>query len=237
LGLQDGQLKEECPSCGALLIDTLQNRRISSDAAQQNQVVTSTNQKPAERLSVDFQTAYQQIEDSIIKFSFDIPKIDSLLDLNARGSLCIIGEQKYTQLAIDRLCVHSMLPKRHGGIGEGYSKIIAIDAGNCSDVYQLVNFARQYGLEVKRVLNNIFVSRVFTIYQLARLIITGLPRIIEQLSSGGKNTAVVIYGLLHLFVSEPHIDKADAKQTHKRNSSFNKEEIRGQVCSGFKYSR
>jgi hypothetical protein len=51
-----------------------------------------------------------------------------------------------------------MLPKRHGGMGEGYSKIIDIDAGNCSDVYQIVNFARQYGLEIKRVLQNIIVS-------------------------------------------------------------------------------
>jgi hypothetical protein len=39
------------------------------------------------------------------------------------------------QLLMDRLRVHSMLPKRHGGIGEGYSKIIAIDTGNCSDDY------------------------------------------------------------------------------------------------------
>src|ERR687896_404623 len=72
--LQNGQLKEECPSCGSLLIDTLENRR-----------------------------------------------------------LCIKGEQKYAQLLIDRLCVHSMLPKRHGGI-EDYLKIISIDAGNCTDV-------------------------------------------------------------------------------------------------------
>jgi DNA repair photolyase len=45
-----------------------------------------------------------------------------------------------------------MLPKRHARIGEGYSKIIAIDIGNCSDVYQIVKFARQYALDVKRVL-------------------------------------------------------------------------------------
>ncbi len=60
---------------------------------------------------------------------------------------------------MDRLCVHSMLPRRHGGIGEGYSMITAIDAGNCSDIYQIVDFARQYGLEIKRVLQNIVVSR------------------------------------------------------------------------------
>ena len=106
--------------------------------------------------------------------------------------------------------------KKHGGVGEGYSKIIAIDAGNCSDVYQIVDFARQYGLEIKRALKNMIVSRVFTIYQLANPVINELPRIIQQLSSDGKKSVIVlIYGLLHLFVSDPHIDKADAKQLRR----------------------
>ena len=201
LVIQNQQLKEECPSCGALLIDTLQNRRrLSQSISGQQQVTTNITHKPTEHLSVEFQTAYQQIKDSssnsINKFPFDINKIDSLLNLNARGSLCIIGEQKYTQLLIDRLCVHSLLPKRHGGIGgPDYSKIIAIDAGNCTDVYQCIDFARQYGLEVKKVLQSIVVSRIFTIYQLAHLIIFELPKIIEQFSS--RNKIIVIYGLLH----------------------------------------
>ena len=60
------------------------------------------------------------------------------------------------------------------------------------------------------MLQNIIVSRVFTIYQLACLVIFELTKIIEQFSSRSK--IVVIYGLLHLFVSDPHIDTADAKQ-------------------------
>jgi hypothetical protein len=63
------------------------------------------------------------------------------------------------------------------------------------------------------------VSRVFTIYQLANLVINELSRIIEQFSSGGKNTVIVINGLLHLFASDPHIDKTDAKQLLKEISS------------------
>jgi hypothetical protein len=147
---------------------------------------------------------------------FDIERLDSPLNLSSHGSLCIVGEQMYTQPLIDRLSVHSMLPKRHGGISEGYSRIIAIDAGNCSDVYQIVSFARQYGLEIKKVLQNMFVSRVFTIYQLAHLVIEEVPRIIEQLSADmRKNHVIVVSGLLHLFVSDPHIDIVDAKQLIK----------------------
>jgi DNA-directed RNA polymerase subunit RPC12/RpoP len=211
------QVREECPVCGSLLIDSLQNRILSTANPERTQLsVIDTTQKPAQLSSTDFQTAYIQVEDSRTKFAFDILQIDSLLNLDAKGSLCIIGEPRYSQLLIDRLCTRSMLPKRHGGIGEGYSKIIAIDAGNCSDVYQIVNLARQYGLEIKKVLQNILVSRVFTIYQLAHLVIGELPRIIEQFSADKrKNYVIVIYGLLDLFVSDPHIDKADAKKLIK----------------------
>jgi DNA-directed RNA polymerase subunit RPC12/RpoP len=220
LEIQNQQLKEECPSCGVLLVDTLQNRTVSASVPQQAAIVTTATPKSVQDLSAEFRTAFHQIEDSSIKFTFDIEKIDSLLNLNAYGSLCIIGEQKYTQLLINRLCIHSLLPKRHGGIGgPDYSKIIAIDAGNCTDVYQLVDFARQYGLEIEKVLKNIVVSRVFTIYQLAYLIVHKLQEAIEQFSSEKKNRLIVIYGLLHLFVSDPHADKADAKNLTKEIAS------------------
>jgi hypothetical protein len=111
------------------------------------------------------------------------------------------------------MCSLSAAKKAWRYRGPDYSKIIAIDAGNCTDVYQCIDFARQYGLEVKKVLQSIVVSRIFTIYQLAHLIIFELPKIIEQFSS--RNKIIVIYGLLHLFVYDSHIDKADAKQLIK----------------------
>jgi ribosomal protein S27E len=207
------QLKEECPSCGALLSNTLQNMEIFPPLSQSQQVPSDPTPKLVEHLSVDFQTAYRQIQDLNNRFAFDIKKIDSLVDLQSTGTLCIVGEQKYTQILIDRLCVHSMLPRRYGGIGSDYSKTIAIDAGNCTNIYQSVDFARQYGLEVKKVLQNIVVSRVFTIYQLPDLIIHELPKIIQELSP--RNKLIVVYDLLHLLVFDPHIDKADAKRLIK----------------------
>jgi hypothetical protein len=214
VGIQKEQLKEECPVCGALLLDTLQNRSLSVSLLLQ---ASQTSHRPVEDLSIEFQTASQQIEESNTRLTFDIKKIDSLLTLNTCGSLCIIGEQKYAQPLIDRLCVRSLLPRRHGGVEQGYTKIIAIDASNCTNVYQFVEFARQYGLEVNKALQNIVVSRVSTIYQLAHLIVQELPKIIQRFSS--RNKIIVIYGLLHLFVSDPHIDKADAKHLIKEISS------------------
>jgi hypothetical protein len=210
LAVQKEHVKEECQSCGALLSNSLQNMELFRPWSQSQKIPSDLTSKSVEHLSVDFQTAYRQIQDLSIRFAFDIKKIDSLLNLEATGTLCIVGEQKYTQIMIDRLCVHSMLPRRYGGIGPDYSKTIAIDAGNCSNIYQFVDFARQYGLEVKKVLQSIVVSRVFTIYQLADLITHELPKIIQELSP--RNKLIVAYDLLHLFVFDPHIDKADAKQ-------------------------
>ena len=211
--IQKEQLREECPSCGALLSTTLQNMEIFPPLSKSQHVPSDPTPKLVEHLSVDFQTACRQIQDISNRFAFDIKEIDSLLDLQSTGTLCIVGVQKYTQILIDRLCVHSMLPRRYGGIGSDYSKTIAIDAGNCSNIYQFVDFARQYGLEVKKALQNIVGSRVFTIYQLADLIIHELPKIIRELSP--RNKIIVVYDLLHLFVFDPHIDKVDAKRLIK----------------------
>jgi hypothetical protein len=96
LEIQNQQIKEEeCPSCG--LVDTLQNRTVSAFVPEQAAIVTNAIPKPLHDLSVEFRTAFHQIEDSnSIKFAFDIEKIDLLLNLNTHGSLCVISKQKYT---------------------------------------------------------------------------------------------------------------------------------------------
>ena len=93
--------------------------------SQSQQVPCDPTPKLIEHQWVDFQTAHTQVRDLSIRFAFDIKKIDSLLDLQSTGTLCIVGEQKYSQILIDRLCVHSMLPKRYGGIGSDYTKTIS----------------------------------------------------------------------------------------------------------------
>ena len=60
------------------------------------------------------------------------------------------------------------------------SKVILVDAGNTSDVYQCVNFARQYRLNITKVLQSIIISRSFTIYQLASIIINEPSKVIEH---------------------------------------------------------
>jgi hypothetical protein len=106
-----------------------------------------------------------------------------------------------------RLCVRALISKRQGGFE--FINIIFIDGrGNSSDVYLCVNFARQYGLDIKKVLQSVMVTRAFTIYQLADLIIYQLPRIIQQFND--KVIVVMTADLLNLFTCDPNIDCNEA---------------------------
>ena len=105
--------------------------------------------------------------------------------------------------------------KKHSGDGNGFesSNVIVIDAGNSLDIYQHVNFARQYGLDIKKVLQRIIISRVFTIYQLANIIINELPTVIQQYDD--TKLFIVIYDLLDMFLRDPQLEVEEAQRLIK----------------------
>jgi hypothetical protein len=213
---------EECPKCGSLLSHTLQQRTKEGYASDLSEI-----QSQSSLFIPRFQTAHKEYNNnSSIQFGFDIHKIDSALNLNGGEILCIIGEQKYTQLLVARLCVNSLMmqSRRRKRLGVGGEKrhstekhIIFIDAGNDLDIYQYVNFARQYGLDIKKFLQSIVVSRMFTIYQLANTIIYDLPKLIiqhlqqQQQQQNFESKVIVISNLLEMFVNDPHIKVEEAK--------------------------
>jgi hypothetical protein len=105
----------------------LQKQDLFPPLSQSQQVSGDLTRKPVGHLSVVFQKAYSQIEDLNIGFAFDNEKIDSIFDLGVTRTLRIVGEQKYSQILIDRLCVHSMFPKRYGGIGSDYFLLLKLE--------------------------------------------------------------------------------------------------------------
>jgi Rad51 len=181
--------KEECPRYGSLVSETLRKQNKTSSLALPK-----------------IQTAYEEF--SISRLTFDIRKIDAFLDLTTGESLCIIAaNKKHANTLLTRLCVRALMSNRQGGFNS--SKVIFVDAGNnTSDVYQCVNFARQYGLDIKKVLQSIVVSRSFTIYQLSNTIINELPGVIEQ-SSGAR--VIIIGELLSMFVNDPQVQIKEAE--------------------------
>jgi DNA-directed RNA polymerase subunit RPC12/RpoP len=184
-------LEEECPKCGSRLVRTLK-REWKLNEELQSQLLSSD----LSTLLPKFQTAYEQISD---RLTFDIEKIDSILSLTAGEELCIIGEKHYTHTLIARLCVRALMSKRQGGFD--CQNIIFVDSGNSVDIYQYVNFARQYGLDIKKVLQSIIVSRSFNLYQLANTVIYKLPKVIKQYNP----KIIVISDLLDIFLRDPQI--------------------------------
>jgi hypothetical protein len=119
-----------------------------------------------------------------------------------------MGQAVFTNFLLSRLCVRALMSNRYNG-GLNSNHVIFIDAGgNNSDPYQCVNFARQYGLDIKKVLQSIIVCRAFTIYQLANLIIYELPKVIRQFDNV---KLIIIADLLGMFVSDPQIEIEEAE--------------------------
>ncbi len=174
---------EPCPFCGTLLSDSLQRREI-------HKIHSPT---------IVFQKASQ-----LPKLTFDIEKIDSILNfITPDLKICIAGV--HTQKLVERLCVRAQLPIRYGGLD---SKVLLIDGANSSDLYLCVDFAQQYGLDVKKILSGIISCRTFTVYQIANLIVNQLHDVIKQYDV----KIVVITQLLHFFTNNPYLNRNEMQQ-------------------------
>jgi len=174
---------EPCPFCGIVLSTVLQKRSII---------------QPQHKPKIIFQKASQ-----IPKLTLDIPELDSVLQFLTLGQkICISGI--HVQKIIERMCVRAQLPHRYGGLD---TDVLLIDGANSSDLYQCIDFAQQYGLDVNKILDGIISSRAFTVYQLANTIIQELPYAIKQYNV----KVVVITNLLNYFTNDPHLDTNEMK--------------------------
>jgi DNA-directed RNA polymerase subunit RPC12/RpoP len=170
----------ECPKCGVLLLKSLKK----APTPQQD-----SSNPAASLLFPRFHTAS--------RLRFDVEKIDSILTFGIGEHICLVGNR--SKILTERLCINALLSERHGGFGS--SNVIIIDAGNSSDIYNYVNFARQYGLDIKDILKRIIVSRPFTIYQLANLVTCELPNIIQKF----ETKIIFISGILRMFLEDPSV--------------------------------
>ena len=146
-----------------------------------------------------FQTA-----DTLLKFRFDIPKIDAFLGLASTDLCCITGYN--ANIILTRLCVRALLPTRYGGLNSPY--VMVADTGNRSDVYGAINFARQYGMNKESVAERILVIRAFTVPQVLWLMSKELPMIIQKY----QINCVIIPGLLNTIDEEPSMRVKEAKK-------------------------
>ena len=153
--------------------------------------------------STRFKTAY----DYLNKITFTINGMN--IDLLVGDIVSIIGISRVTNLILTRICISFLLPKGHGGLCKRNlnSNVFILDAGNSTDVYQFIDFMKQYGLDIKKTLQKIIVSRVFTIYQLVHFLVYKLSKIIHKYNIN----LVVIPDLLEMFIQDPQLHMKEAK--------------------------
>jgi len=145
-----------------------------------------------------FKTAY----DYLNRFSFTINgTCNKTVELLAGDAVCLVGDSRMINLMLTKICVHALMSKKYGGFSRN-SKVFILDAGNCTDVYQFIDFMKQYGLDIKKSLRKIMISRVFTVYQLTHFLKYELSKTITEY----KTNLIIIPDLLAMFVQEPEIN-------------------------------
>lgn len=150
-------------------------------------------EKPNRTMSIQqeplkLRTAY----DYLNRLSFTINgTCNKTVELLLGDAVCLVGDSRMINLILTKVGVHALMPKRHGGFGRN-SNVFILDAGNCTDVYQFVDFMKQYGLDIKETLRQIMISRVFTVYQLTHFLKYELSKTIHE----QKTNVVIIPDLL-----------------------------------------
>lgn len=130
--------------------------------------------------------------------------MDSLIELAAADLCCISGYG--ANLLLTRLCVRSLLSQRHGGLDSPY--VMVADTGNQTDVYSVVNFARQCGMSKEDVAERILVVRAFTVYQVRRLLSVDLPKVVQKY----QVRCVIVPGLLNAFDEDHNMRTKDVEK-------------------------
>jgi hypothetical protein len=73
------------------------------------QVKQHNRQQVSSISPINFKTAFEELYNKHALLGCGIEKIDSILKLTSGDRLAVIGNQKYTQTLITRLCVNALL--------------------------------------------------------------------------------------------------------------------------------
>ena len=152
--------------------------------------------------SLKLKSAYDYLNQ--ISFTVD-GSPNKTVELLSSDAVCLTGNSSMTNLMLTKIAVHCLLPKKYGGLRS--SKVFILDAGNSSDVYQFIDFMKQYGMNVKKNLRRILISRVFTVYQLCHFLKYELVKTIHDY----RINIVVIPDILEMFLQEEIMDIDEVK--------------------------
>jgi hypothetical protein len=127
--------------------------------------------------------------------SFNIRSIDQKFPGFKPSDFAVIYGHPFCNTLLFRLCVRCQLPKEEGGLA---SSAIFVDGGNTFNPYAISALAREFGLHPKSTLEQVFISRAFTAYQLSALILETLENALKH----HKSKLVLISSITNLFLDK-----------------------------------
>ncbi len=127
------------------------------------------------------------------------------------GDFAVLQGSSVLSLA-SLLCVKAQLPKQLGGL---QSSVVFIDGGNTFRLYQIAQLAQIHGINPKKVLDNIFISRAFTAYQATHLIMHQLKEAIKN-----YNAKLVIISDIAGFFLDKDIPEVEALRIFTHIATF-----------------
>lgn len=152
----------------------------------------------------DIQTSHatssllQVVKPDIIVFS-GIPELDNLLGGFKAGELTLVdGNSSRISDLPAQLCVNTYRTF--------HSETIYIDGGMCANPYQIARYARMLELDQQDVLENVLMSRAFTVYQLSTLIHEMLEPMIQK-----RSPRTLLIGMLPALYLDPEVPAREAQ--------------------------
>lgn len=152
-----------------------------------------------------------QVAPSKALLSLNIRNVDQLFSGFTQGDFAVIQGSSSTAL-ISLLCVRGQLPTQLGGLN---TKVVYIDGGNTFDLYRIAELGKAYSFNPKQVLDNIYISRAFTAYQLTALLMQKLKTAIDNV-----NAKLVIVSDISGFFLDPDIPDFEAERIFSQVTTF-----------------
>jgi len=123
---------------------------------------------------------------------FGVRSLDNSVGGFKLHDLVVLYGSRHALTLSQLLAVRAQLPLHEHGLD---SPVLLVDAGCSFNPHRVSSFAQSQGMNSRDVLEGIYLSRAFTVYQLSSLIYEWLPRAIKEYDA----RLVIISALFELF--------------------------------------
>ena len=158
-----------------------------------------------------YQSVVLQPPSSHLCLSLNIENVDGLFPGFVFGDFGVFHGFSVHSL-LTRVCVRAQFPFQLGGLE---SKVLFVDGSNTFKLYDVSSFAQRCGVDPWKVLENVFVSRAFTAYQLTSVVFEQMQDAIEDYGV----RVVILSDLVRLFLDKD-VPKREAQEVFLQLTSY-----------------